>query len=924
MMVKQYRILYLHYKLSIIAIFTTFLLCGFNFAAAQEIPFLVNFPKSKYSAAQQNWGVSQDKEGNMYFANTGGLLKYDGVRWKLFPLKEEKIIRSVLAVGNRVYTGAYGEFGYWQKTGNAEMKYYSLAALIKDKKFANEEIWHILQKGNNIFFQSFGAMYCYDGKDIKQIKIPSTIMFAVSVGDEIYLPTIGSGIHRLVGDGFELIPNTQVFNQSILTGILAIDDNTLLIATNEDGAYLFSDNKIRSFDAPINDLLKKHQINKVAKSGANTLLFATISDGLYTYDTKTGHSIHINKNKGLQNNTILSLFIDKSQGIWLGLDKGISYLDLNSEFKYFFDNQENLGTIYTMANIGNTKYIGTNQGLYSYTEANVLEQRYFKNIAGISGQVWDLLKIDNDIICGHNTGTHLITTKGIKKISSTNGGWHTIPIPGRNDLLLQATYTGLIVLSKAPEWQYSYKVEGLSEAIERIIAVDAFTYWLCGPIGNLKKIKLSKDYKKIVEVKNYDAINSGLPSIHKIQIAKVDGNVFVHSNEKQYRYDTQKDKFVLFSNDNFAIRNPRKDYLFHTYSDSIVQLSPVKKTYAKRVRSDYNSIIDIGNQLVFLGDDNYIVKKTESDTNAYKAEILPLKVTGAYLYGSKQYVSNAALLQPLKYEDNTFDLYFMNPYYKDNVLYKYTLEGPQNESTTWKDIDMIAIKNLKPGNYVLTIVSSLNQKAKVRFTIKPQWYLSSWMWMIYICLGASIVYFYKKKFEKDIKIKMLKFEEENARQLREHKIALDNEKLKEDNLHKSRELANATLELIKKNEILEEIKEELIEIRKKDEAMTPKDFQKMMKQINDNLTSDHDNQLFESNFSEVHDVFFKKLLALYPELTPQDLKLAAFLKMNLSTKEIAPLFNISVRGLENKRYRLRRKLNLDNEVNLTEFFIKLD
>jgi DNA-binding NarL/FixJ family response regulator len=80
--------------------------------------------------------------------------------------------------------------------------------------------------------------------------------------------------------------------------------------------------------------------------------------------------------------------------------------------------------------------------------------------------------------------------------------------------------------------------------------------------------------------------------------------------------------------------------------------------------------------------------------------------------------------------------------------------------------------------------------------------------------------------------------------------------------------------------------------------------------------------VFEMNFNQVHEQFFKKLKADFPELTPGDLKLAAYLKMNLSSKEIAPLLNISIRSVENKRYRLRRKLNLEEEENLTEFMLR--
>jgi DNA-binding CsgD family transcriptional regulator len=96
-----------------------------------------------------------------------------------------------------------------------------------------------------------------------------------------------------------------------------------------------------------------------------------------------------------------------------------------------------------------------------------------------------------------------------------------------------------------------------------------------------------------------------------------------------------------------------------------------------------------------------------------------------------------------------------------------------------------------------------------------------------------------------------------------------------------------------------------------------------MRLINRQLSHEDDWEVFEQNFNKVHEAFFQKLIARFPNLTPGDLKLAACLKMNLTSKEIAPLLNISLRGVENKRYRLRKKLDLPNDENLTEFMLNL-
>jgi DNA-binding CsgD family transcriptional regulator len=134
--------------------------------------------------------------------------------------------------------------------------------------------------------------------------------------------------------------------------------------------------------------------------------------------------------------------------------------------------------------------------------------------------------------------------------------------------------------------------------------------------------------------------------------------------------------------------------------------------------------------------------------------------------------------------------------------------------------------------------------------------------------------------------------------------------------NKNRELSNAAFNLIRKNEALQSLKDNLLDTKNE-----PRAFSKLVREIDAHLEGDHDWEIFEASFNRVHDEFFKRLMQDYPELTPGDLRLAAYLKMNLSSKEIAPLLNISIRGIENKRYRLRKKLGLPEEANLTEFIM---
>ena len=123
---------------------------------------------------------------------------------------------------------------------------------------------------------------------------------------------------------------------------------------------------------------------------------------------------------------------------------------------------------------------------------------------------------------------------------------------------------------------------------------------------------------------------------------------------------------------------------------------------------------------------------------------------------------------------------------------------------------------------------------------------------------------------------------------------------------------------------LSKLKEDLVQYKTApDASKATKEFQKILKLIDKELDHNEEWEQFAVHFDSVHTNYLKKLKDQYPSLTTSDLKLAAYLRLNLSSKEIAQLMNISIRGVETSRYRLRKKLELPNEMNLFDHLIKI-
>ena len=117
-------------------------------STAQQFPPIVKDSKDIYKAGIQTWMISQDNQRFMYFANNEGLLEFNGSKWVLNPSPNETIIRSVKCIQDKIYTGAYMEFGYWQRAANGELFYTSLSKSIKSKINDDEQFWGIFPFDN--------------------------------------------------------------------------------------------------------------------------------------------------------------------------------------------------------------------------------------------------------------------------------------------------------------------------------------------------------------------------------------------------------------------------------------------------------------------------------------------------------------------------------------------------------------------------------------------------------------------------------------------------------------------------------------------------------------------------------------------------------------------------------------------------------
>lgn len=924
---------------------------------AQDQFTVFHYESDKYNAQNQNWDIDKDQFGRLFVANNGGLIVMDGSRFRLFELPDQTIIRSVKCIGDRVYTGSFNEFGYWTENENWEWTYHSLSASVDSENFKNDEFWKIIEADNNIYFQSFGSVFAYDGQSLTKLELPGPILFLLKAGGRTFVQQINGCLFELKNNQFlEIEGSCQLKNTEIKT--ILPHEKSLIIGTSSMGLFKYDDQKIIPWKTDADELLQSYKLNNgvILK---NQIVIGTILKGILVLDQQGNLLHHIHTGNGLQNNTVLALKADDGQNLWAGLDKGFDYIWFQSPVRKYTDPKMEIGSVYAASLFKDQLYLGTNQGVYVF---DINEKGNFHNgklYEGSQGQVWFLKEFEGKLYCGHNDGTFILENASFIRVSDVNGGYNLNRIyPKEQDLLIQSTYNELVIFKKENNsWRKDKIMSGLNAPF-RMMESDHLGQLILGhSISGLYFLQSTSTYDSVLELKKMDTL-MGI-DFQSNKVFKVDNRIVVSNKKEWKQWDGLNKRFVAWNELNKGLANftdahtiiPAGNSKYWVISNIEAGLFEIRfdqvnflyriipEMYDLHLIKGYENIISLNDTLhLFCLEDGFAllnIQKLNKLKNLLEAPRIK-EVTFSTIDGTSKRVP-VATNKKIQIDNrfNNLNISFASFGTSGTKNYfRYKLEGIDVEWSNWTTDTHLSFNRLPPGNYKFHLKSLSSHgwdtlPTSITFQINVPWYLSWYAFVIYTTVALIMIYLlhstlkrrHWRKQEQILREENERIKERN-KQAEAALIMLSNEKLKSEITTKNMELAKNTMAMIKKNELLIEIKKEFEKQKEELGNRLPnKYFQKITKLIDNSLNSEHDWEMFESLFDQAHENFFRRLKANYPELTPSDFRLCAYLRMNLSSKEIAPLLNISIRGVEEKRYRLRKKLNLQAEQNLSDFII---
>ncbi len=881
------------------------LLChpaGAKKISEKGVPLLRHFVPAQYGNKGKVWDIHSLSNGIVLMAADRGLLTFDGKNWNSYR-GSIGFTRSLHAVSDTlIFTGSDMDFGVWRTSEDHVLHYTSLYPFKDEVQEVNEEFWGTYYLDDKAVFISSKNLYIYKNSQLTRLSAPNRFSSSFTADNKLYVVDEGKGLFLFEGLDLKLVfayPEGMNFE---IKGLYKAHD-TLMVVSKDAGIFKIKNGKPVQLNNNLSELMRQAKVFSFTSLDEEYLAFGTVIKGLYITD-KQGHIVHhINKYKGLLSNTILTLHYSEGGKLWIGLDYGIAVMDMQHRINYVYDFRGDFGTGYTALLKEDVFYLGTNQGLYQagWQQLNNDKEYYsFSLIPGTAGQVWMVENIQDEVFIGHDRGLFVLKDGKLNQLSEERGFWNAALF---GDYLLFGNYNGISVFHKKDaQWSFWRKMDLIAGSCNQLIVQPDSMLW--------------------VNIPNFGVIR-----------AKLDANLFP-ANRTIFPENSFEGDEVYLSSDNEGIHVLTN--MFHYTFDALKQTfnkrdKPTLKPSAAGLLPGIYQPKPLQEEYAFFPIHNgFALQANHLEPQAgYQGVQLVLKAIQALNNSESEHYQDDATI-PYRLNNLRIECIVPN---QEHVLYQYRLNDAA-EWSKWSPDNTFEFLNLKHGRYKLQVQASVEGNAIpgqiITFRISAPWYYSWYAMVAYFALFVLLIYFLRywqsltlRKQKKLLLLKKQQALREQAEKHREEIGKLEQERLQSENEELKKQLKSKTIDLAgkakendDKNRLLLTLKEKCTRAQNSQGA-AGQHWNEMHRLIDAHLKVD--DNMFDLQMNELHQELFKKLKQRFPDLSGNDLRLCAYLKIGLNSKEIADMLNIQPSSSYISRSRLRKKLKLSPEEDLYDF-----
>ncbi len=922
-----------------------------------------NFTPADYQAGIQNIYFAQNRDMTLFVANNLGVLAFNGRDWERHDFQTGKKKRSLAfdEQTDRLYVGSQGEFGFFEK----DWRYVSLVDKIPEGWTDFDEVWDVFLFNSRAYFCTFQGIYVYDGRSVTVIGQGGGLERSFFVNGKLFSQSPRGTLFEVVGNTLvPAYPQNQV--DQIIAGVIPEDEGYLLFYNSGEIELTTPFGATRKYDDLIR-ALRGTYVNHVMQLSDTRLVISTQRSGLFLYDLRERTLERITAQDGLQTNACLRAFQDYSGNLWVGMQNGIALVYIHSPMRLINQGMNIQGSGYEAFERKEGTYFTTSNGIY-FLASNGAQSVF---LPGTEGPAYGMQEIAGKCYAGHHTGLFLLENGRARRLAQTDGLWQVKQLSSRPGFAVGGTYSGL----------YLFRIDEnqLLEAVRKIDGFNASSrffeedrqgnIWVGQYYKGLYRLILSEDLTKATA--RQVSPGPDLPIDEQIILSRVADELYLATGAGLYRLDPVNGAIVkaeVFSEPIgeqavFLFDRDRKNYVHVVAENTVGFFKPISAgNYLFAPSSLYQLRYHLNNDLLhvsvhtdagilFAANEGFIHYDPELENSLKAGQPFVVSRVFSVTENRELYVRMPFAEKPEALENlivsprarvlqiDVESFQFNDP---DNQQFRYFLKGFDEDYGEWTTATTKEYTNLTEGRYEFTAqarnyLGEIATSQTVYFTVEPPFYRSFFAKCMYAAGGLFTLLLVLRLQKRRYNRKTRKIEEAKKAELAEKQrklveieqqkekelLLLREEKMESELQHVNKLLAASTMNLVIKNEFIETIKEELNEVRQKGKNPETKlALEKIVKEIDVNLRIQEDWEQFEYHFDQVHGDFLTRLRDEYPDLTPNEQKLCAFLRLNLNTKEIANLLSISLRGVEVARYRLRKKLDLERGQNLSKFMLE--
>ena len=759
------------------------------------LPFITNYSPKTYKAYPQAWCVLEDESGIMYFGTQAVLLEYDGIKWRKISLQSNAgtaVVRSMVKhKDGLIYYGAFGDIGYLDYDSLGQRKPVSLLGLVPNKYRNFLDVWSTHSTESGIYFQAREYIFRLEDKKpgdsqrrMMKAWTPQTkFMYSFYLDNVFYVHQQGLGLYKMENDSLVFVPGSEFLGKERMQVMLpyksADNKKQYLIGMFYGGLYLYDGKTFQPFATEADPIIKSGSIlYKGLQMRNGNYVFSTTGKGLVIIDAQ-GHLLQrINRDVGLQDESIYSTYEDKKGALWLALDNGISRVETSSPLsKFALQSGINTGVLNILRYDGSL-FIGTTNGLLRFNN----KTSFFDPIGGIpQNQIFTLLPDKNQLLI---PGDGLFAFKDNKT--------YILRSSVSADLTLSALYiskkypnvlfgggtfgvaiftrpTGNNQVKEAGAWKFEGYIKGITDQIWSFSENKDGTIWAGTQAGNVFLLKPAIDEKGNLDLPKtsfeaYGSLNgfkNGLGQVYSIKGV----NYFI-ADSAIYTFDEKTKRFISDSsfgnfnmgggNNEFDMAEDFQGRVWIRFGKETRLAIPKPEGGYRIERNQLSSIDELTIQKIYPEDNGIVWLCTTDgliryDENLEKKSDQSFKSVIRYISAGKNLLSTVLGRKEkpvsVSFDNNTMRFEYAAPFFEheEKTIYQTWLEGFEKDWSGFGNNYYKEFTNLPAGSYhfhvrAKNIYQSISDEAVYSFSIYPPWYRTMLAYFLYALAFIAMLY----------------------------------------------------------------------------------------------------------------------------------------------------------------------------------------